>query len=239
MNPTTAYLFTIIVPVYNEEDNIYTLVQRLDEYLPKALRKACVLLVNDGSKDSSQKRIEEACAVRPDFFYLDLEKNTGLSGAIKAGIDHANSKYVGYMDADLQTTPEDFNLLLEHVDNYEMVMGIRANRKDTFFKKFQSKIANGFRRMMTNDGVEDTGCPLKVIHTDYPPCTLLYRYAPFPAGTDLAAGRTGEAGTRAPFSPNSRFVQVPPVEPAGFAFPRLLRLSLDEEKIHQLSGWRY
>ncbi len=182
MNSTANYQFTVIVPVYNEEDNIDTLAQRLDEFLPTALRKTCVLFVNDGSKDDSQRRIEAACAVRPDFFYLNLQKNTGLSGAIKAGIDNADSVYVGYMDADLQTTPEDFNLLLEHIENYELVMGIRANRKDTFFKKFQSKIANGFRRMMTNDGVEDTGCPLKVMHTDYarrvPFFTGMHRFLP-------------------------------------------------------------
>ena len=62
------------------------------------------------------------------------------------------------MDADLQTTPEDFNLLLKDIADYQLVMGIRANRKDSFFKNLQSKIANGFRRMMTNDGVQDTGC---------------------------------------------------------------------------------
>ena len=70
------------------------------------------------------------------------------------------------MDADLQTDPEDFNLLLEDIASYAMVIGIRANRKDSFFKNLQSKIANGFRRMMTGDGAIDTGCPLKVLHTD-------------------------------------------------------------------------
>jgi len=70
------------------------------------------------------------------------------------------------MDADLQTDPEDFNLLLQDIENYAMVTGIRTNRKDSFFKNLQSKIANSFRRMITHDGVSDTGCPLKVMHTD-------------------------------------------------------------------------
>jgi len=73
---------------------------------------------------------------------------------------------LGYIDADLQTDPDDFNLLLPHLDTYDMVIGIRVNRKDSFFKNLQSKIANGFRRMMTHDGVSDTGCPLKVMYTD-------------------------------------------------------------------------
>ena len=93
-------------------------------------------------------------------------KNAGLSAAIKAGIDYAESEYVGYIDADLQTAPEDFNLLLEDIASYTMVTGVRAERKDSVFKLVQSRIANGFRRMMTHDGATDTGCPLKVLHTD-------------------------------------------------------------------------
>lgn len=116
------------------------------------------------------------------LLYLSLERNGGLSAALKAGIDATCSPYVGYMDADLQTAPEDFNLLLADIEDYELVTGIRANRKDTPFKKFQSKIANGFRRMMTHDGVQDTGCPLKVMHTDYarrvPFFTGMHRFLP-------------------------------------------------------------
>lgn len=166
MNKTDQYEFTIIVPVYNEEDNIYNLETKLSSYLPQALYKTCVLFVNDGSKDNSLKYLKEICQRNADFFFISLTKNSGLSAAIKAGIDSTGSKYVGYMDADLQTTPEDFNLLLKDIDKYNLVMGIRANRKDSPFKKLQSKIANGFRRMMTNDGVKDTGCPLKVLRTE-------------------------------------------------------------------------
>ena len=166
-NKTGDYRFTIIVPVYNEEDNMSTLAERLSRYLPTSPLKACVLFVNDGSKDSSPAKIKEACTAYADFFYISLAENRGLSAALKAGIDSVCSEYVGYIDADMQTAPEDFNLLLAHIADYEMVMGIRANRKDTPFKRLQSKIANGFRRMMTGDGVKDTGCPLKVMRTDY------------------------------------------------------------------------
>lgn len=182
MNKTRNYRFTIVVPIYNEEDNIYSLEEKLDKFLPKALVSACVLFVNDGSKDASLERVKEICDRNKDFYYISLKKNSGLSAAMKAGIDAAESEYVGYMDADLQTTPEDFNLLLADISNYELVMGIRANRKDSFFKNFQSKIANGFRRLMTNDGVQDTGCPLKVLHTDYakriPFFTGMHRFLP-------------------------------------------------------------
>lgn len=198
MNATANYDLTIIVPVYNEEDNAAALEERLGAYLPKAARRVCVLFVNDGSKDSSEARIADICSRRPDMFYISFEKNCGLSAAIKAGFDAAESPLVGYIDADLQTAPEDFDLLLEHADDYELVMGIRANRKDTGFKRFQSKFANGFRRMMTGDKAIDTGCPLKVIHTDVarriPMFTGMHRFLPALVG--LQEGRVMQVPVR-------------------------------------------
>lgn len=166
MNKTGEYRFTIVVPVYNEEDNIYALEKALSEFLPRSKCSSCVLFVNDGSADSSLARIQEVCARNKDFYYISFVKNAGLSAAIKAGFDYTCSEFVGYMDADLQTTPEDFNLLLDGMEGKSMMIGIRANRKDTFFKRIQSKIANGFRKMMTHDGATDTGCPLKILRSD-------------------------------------------------------------------------
>lgn len=167
MNKTSEYRFTIIVPIYNEEDNIARLESTFAEYLPKCIEKACVLFVNDGSKDSSLKGIEEICSRNKDFYYISFDRNRGLSAAIKAGFDTCESPLVGYMDADLQTAPEDFNLLLPHAADYTLVSGIRARRNDSGSKRIQSKIANGFRRMMTGDTATDTGCPLKVMQTPY------------------------------------------------------------------------
>ncbi|MFR9165480.1 MAG: glycosyltransferase [Dysgonomonas sp.] len=182
MNKTESYEFCIIVPIYNEEDNMERLEKELSEYLKKASVKACVLFVDDGSKDNSKQLIQEICGRNKSFYYISFVKNAGLSAAIKAGIDVAQSPYVGYIDADLQTTPEDFELLLPYRHEYELVMGIRAGRKDSFGKKLSSKIANGFRRMMTKDGVEDTGCPLKIINTEYakriPFFTGMHRFLP-------------------------------------------------------------
>ena len=141
-----------------------------------------MLFVDDGSTDSSLERIKEICSDNPHFYYLSLERNSGLSAALKAGFDATFSPLVGYIDADLQTAPEDFNLLLEHAGEYELVTGIRADRRDSAFKKLQSRIANGFRRAMTGDGVQDTGCPLKVIATPLakklPMFTGLHRFLP-------------------------------------------------------------
>lgn len=166
MNKTSGYDFTIDVPIYNEEDNMERLGNTLKAFLPRCTRKACVLFVDDGSRDGSLDAIKSLCGSNSDFFYISFVRNCGLSAAIKAGFDTAESPLVGYMDADLQTSPEDFNLLLADIDSYSMVTGIRTGRKDTWSKRFQSKFANGFRKMFTHDGASDTGCPLKVFHID-------------------------------------------------------------------------
>lgn len=182
MNQTARYQFTILIPVYNEEDNIGSLAQCLGTFLPRCSFPACVLFINDGSTDTSLARIREVCQRGKDFFYLSLRNNAGLSTALKAGIDAVESAYVGYMDADLQTDPADFNLLLPYLVDYKLVTGIRADRKDSSFKKMQSRIANRFRRAFTHDGIEDTGCPLKVMHTDcakrIPFFTGMHRFLP-------------------------------------------------------------
>lgn len=182
MNKTSHYLLTILVPVFNEEGNILRLEKELAHFLQIAKVHSCILFVNDGSKDNSASLIKNVCQRQPDFFYLELTRNSGLSAALKAGIDYTQSKYVGYIDADLQTSPEDFNLLLDYVEDYELVMGIRSGRKDSFVKNISSRIANGFRRAMTHDGVADTGCPLKIMHTSnakrIPFFTGMHRFLP-------------------------------------------------------------
>lgn len=166
MNRTAEYEFTIIVPVYNERENIARLEETFRQYLAAASRRTCVLFVNDGSTDGSLDLLTLACSRNAHFYYLSFTRNAGLSAALKAGIDFAESPLVGYIDADLQTTPEDFEQLLPFAADHQLVTGIRARRKDSPFKRFQSKFANAFRRMMTHDGATDTGCPLKILQRD-------------------------------------------------------------------------
>lgn len=177
-----TYKFTIIVPVYNEEDNLERVEKELSSYLNIAKVSTSILFVNDGSTDKSQDLIESICERNNTFEYILFKQNRGLSAAIKAGFDHVDSELVGYIDSDLQTAPKDFNILLEHIDSYELVTGVRSNRKDSFVKNMSSKIANGIRRAFTHDGMDDTGCPLKVIKTDYakriPMFRGLHRFLP-------------------------------------------------------------
>ncbi|UGU17144.1 glycosyltransferase [Sinomicrobium kalidii] len=176
------YEFTIIVPIYNEEDNLERLEKELSGYISKTATKTKVLLINDGSDDRSQELIEIICRRNAAFHFLEFAENRGLSAAIKAGFDHVDTPLLGYMDSDMQTAPEDFDLLLEHIGEYDLVTGVRADRKDSFVKNMSSTIANKIRRAFTHDGMDDTGCPLKVIKTEYarriPMFKGLHRFLP-------------------------------------------------------------
>ncbi len=160
------YQLTIIVPVYNEEDNIQGLEKTFKEFFNQSSIKSKVLFVDDGSTDSSFEKIKKVCEKNPDFEYIKFDKNYGLSTAIKAGIDHITTPWTGYIDADLQTTPFDFDKLWEFSNEYDLVVGYRGNRKDTVSKRIQSKIANAIRRALINDGIIDTGCPLKIMKSE-------------------------------------------------------------------------
>lgn len=177
-----TYKFTIVVPVYNEEENLERVETELSKYLEIASVPTMILFVNDGSKDNSLPLIETICNRNAAFNFISFRENKGLSAAIKAGFDFVETELLGYIDSDLQTAPEDFNLLLEHMDSYELVTGVRANRKDSFVKNMSSKIANGIRRTFTHDDMDDTGCPLKVIQTKYakriPMFRGLHRFLP-------------------------------------------------------------
>jgi dolichol-phosphate mannosyltransferase len=176
------YRLTIVVPVYNEEDNLARVESEFVAYFQTATAKSKVLFVNDGSKDTSLDIIKEICARNADFEYIAFTENCGLSAAIKAGFDHADTELVGYIDSDLQTSPEDFNVLIKEIGPYDLVTGVRADRKDKFVKNMSSKIANGIRRSFTHDGMDDTGCPLKIIKTEYaqriPMFKGLHRFLP-------------------------------------------------------------
>ncbi len=157
---------TILVPVYNEEDCIATLYEEMKKFLDQATMAVSILFINDGSTDGSPGLIENVCRKDARFSFVTLEKNRGLSTALKAGIDLCDTAFVGYIDADLQTHPEDFLKLMEFMDTYEIVTGYRVDRKDTLVKRMSSRIANAFRQWLLKDDIIDICCPLKIIRTD-------------------------------------------------------------------------
>lgn len=182
MNNKSRNKLCIIIPVYNEEENLHRVHQELENYLNIAAVPAEVLFVNDGSKDNSLQLIKDICASNANFNFINFDKNYGLSAAIKAGFDYADTELVGYIDSDLQTDPDDFNLLLAEINDVALVTGVRSQRKDSFTKNMSSQIANSIRRAFTHDGMDDTGCPLKIIKADYakriPMFKGLHRFLP-------------------------------------------------------------
>ncbi|MFD2203762.1 MULTISPECIES: glycosyltransferase [Cyclobacteriaceae] len=184
-------LITIIVPIFNEEGNILRIKTELENYQKKSSCKVFALFVNDGSTDSSISKIKSVCDTNPNFGFISFSKNAGLSTAIKAGFDHAKTKWVGYLDADLQTTPMDFLTFEPYMDDFQLITGERQNRQDGFGKKLSSGFANWVRNSFLNDGISDTGCPLKIFQRDFvitlPFFNGVHRF--FPALTQIYGGK--------------------------------------------------
>src|SRR3954453_20812337 len=151
-------MLSVVIPLYNEEDNVVRLQAELDAAL--AGLEYEIVFVDDGSQDATLARIQRGPRVR----VLEFAKNTGQSAAMYAGIHAARGDVIVLLDGDRQNDPADIPKLLAEINKgADLVCGYRANRKDTTFKRIQSRIANFVRSRFTGDGVRDTGCTLKVI----------------------------------------------------------------------------
>lgn len=152
---------SIVIPVYNEEGNVAQLQTELELALKDFSHE--LLFVDDGSRDRTNERIKRKPGVR----IVEFEKNTGQSAAIYAGLLAASGKILVLIDGDLQNDPSDIPRLLAEIDRgADLVCGYRFNRRDTWFKRVQSQIANGVRSRFTMDGVRDTGCTLKAMRRE-------------------------------------------------------------------------
>lgn len=149
---------SVVVPLYNEEENVGHLVEEICQALSG--RNFELVLVDDGSEDRTVVKIPR----RPEIRVLEFSRNTGQSAAMFAGIHAATGGIVVTMDGDLQNDPADIPRLLEELEKgFDLICGYRAKRKDTFFRRLQSRIANFIRSRFTGDGVRDTGCSLKAM----------------------------------------------------------------------------
>ena len=145
----------------NEEDNIQPLIEAVTDALKDFDYE--IVLVDDGSTDSTRKKILEFATERTKL--VELRKNYGQSTAMSAGIDHANARYIAMIDGDLQNDPTDIPFMLElaRKEDWDVVAGNRKNRKDGMvLRKIPSKIANALIRRMTGVYIKDYGCTLKV-----------------------------------------------------------------------------
>ena len=139
--------------------------EEMDKFLRDSPVSTQVLFVDDGSEDASFEIIQDI-SLDPFYSFIQLDRNYGLSTALKAAFDHIDSRYMGYIDSDLQTSPMDFLKFIPYLDDYEMVNGIRAIRHDGLIKRWSSRVGNSIRRFIAKDNVVDTCCPLKMMKTE-------------------------------------------------------------------------
>lgn len=154
---------SIIVPVYNEEVNIDTLLARIAEVAPQLPSPHEVIIVDDGSKDSTVKKLLAARAKYPWLKVIELRRNFGQHGATYAGFDKATGEVVITLDGDLQNNPADIPKLLEKMkEGYDVVCGWRQERKDPFLsRKLPSLMANYLIRSDAPTPIHDYGCFLR------------------------------------------------------------------------------
>jgi len=156
---------SIIIPVYNEEENLPYLKHKLDETLMHLTGHSWeVILVDDGSTDNSAEKISQIAQSDPDHVVaIYLRRNFGQTAAIAAGIDHSHGDVIVLMDGDLQNDPADIPLLVEKIEQgYDVVSGWRKNRQDAFLTRtLPSRLANGLISVVTGVHLHDYGCTLK------------------------------------------------------------------------------
>jgi glycosyltransferase involved in cell wall biosynthesis len=162
-------LLSVVVPVFNEQDNVEKLYREVKETAldlmdKKTISDFQVIFVDDGSKDNTSYVLENLKTVEKQHLkVIQLRKNFGQTPALKAGFDHADGDLIVTMDGDLQNDPRDIPRLIEKLnEGYDVVSGWRANRKDKFTKKIFSKMMNYLRKKMIGDNLHDYGCSLKI-----------------------------------------------------------------------------
>jgi len=154
---------SVVIPVYNEQENLEALFTRLMAVMDRTGKPFEVLFTNDGSRDRSGEMLREFHKRRPkQVRVIDFNGNFGQHMAIMAAFERARGEVIVTLDADLQNPPEEIPKLLKAVeDGHDVVGGYRRNRQDTFFRKYASKLINGIRAGITNIRMRDQGCMLR------------------------------------------------------------------------------
>jgi len=156
----------IVLPVYNEVQNLKPIAEEIRESVSELDRSYQIVFVDDGSTDSSTEKLRELCERFSNVSSIHFRKNRGQSAAFAAGFQKTEGKLVITMDSDGQNDPSDIPRLLEHSEEVEVVVGYRRNRRDTLWKRFGSRVANSVRNWITGDNIVDTGCSLKLFQRE-------------------------------------------------------------------------
>lgn len=151
---------SIVIPVYNEEGNVYELHKEIVSVCKNNSYKYEIIFVDDGSTDKTV----EICKTLKPLKLIQMRRNFGQTAAMDAGIKAAQYNYIITMDGDRQNDPKDIPYMIEYLEknNLDVVSGWRKKRQDSFMKRMISSGANILRHMIVHDGIHDSGCSLKV-----------------------------------------------------------------------------
>jgi len=157
-------LLSIVVPAWNERDNVGRLVAEVES----ALRDVApfeLIVVDDGSTDGTREALLELAASHPALRVVALDRHHGQTSGVAAGIRMARGEVVVTLDADLQNPPREIPKLLDALDRADAAVGYRAVRHDAGLRKLSSRVANAVRNRITRETIRDTGCSLKAFRT--------------------------------------------------------------------------
>lgn len=152
---------SVVVPVYNEEENLPVLIPKIAEVLGPLGKTYEMIFVDDGSKDRSRCLLKEMALQYPQIRILGFKRNCGETAAGAAGIKEARGGIVITIDADLQNDPKDIPKMLDYLKEYDMVTGWRQKREDSWVKRITSRIANRIRNSLSGEGIQDSGCTFR------------------------------------------------------------------------------
>lgn len=167
---------SIVIPVYNEVDNINELLKRVLSVLETLEQSSEIIVIDDGSQDGSDSLLKEWCQRTARVKAVILSRNYGQSAAITAGFRHARGRIVISMDGDLQNDPHDIPKLLSTIDEgYDVACGWRINRQDGFVNRVvPSRMANWLISRLTRVRLHDYGCSLKAYRHSFVENLVLY-----------------------------------------------------------------
>lgn len=153
---------SLVIPAFNEEETLGVLLKRTGNALAAIGRPFEVLLIDDGSTDSTPRLLSEGLLQYPWLRVLRMARNGGQSAAFDAGFRAARGTLIATIDADLQNEPEEIPRLIPLLDDCDMVTGWRQLRNDTTLRRIQSRIANYVRNWISQEDIHDSACSLKV-----------------------------------------------------------------------------
>jgi dolichol-phosphate mannosyltransferase len=158
---------SLVVPVYNEEQNLPPLADEIRQAMAAVGRGYEVLFVDDGSTDGSLGVLTGLASRDAAVRVIRQARNSGQSAALDAGFRHARGAVIVTLDADLQNDPADIPMLLDRLGDLDVVCGVRARRRDSWVRRASSGIANAVRNRFTHESVSDVGCTLKAYRAEF------------------------------------------------------------------------